>query len=75
MLVFPREDAQSDAFWWAAERGGYSCDVVVGAAPAFECFVQKHHEVSKEVSVCTYNVVTSLPMRMTECMERPVTGG
>ncbi|XP_062516433.1 high affinity cAMP-specific and IBMX-insensitive 3',5'-cyclic phosphodiesterase 8B-like [Corticium candelabrum] len=45
LLVFPREDAQSDAFWWAAERGGYSCDVVVGAAPAFECFVQKHHEV------------------------------
>jgi hypothetical protein len=49
LLVFAREDAQSDAFWWAAERGGYSCDIAVGAAAAMRCFLQKHHEVSNIV--------------------------
>ena len=29
MLVFAKEDAQSDGFWWAADKGGYKCNIVL----------------------------------------------
>ncbi|KAK3588622.1 hypothetical protein CHS0354_021492 [Potamilus streckersoni] len=45
LLVFSREDAQSDGFWWAAERGGYKCNLAKSHDGALECFLDKQQEV------------------------------
>lgn len=45
MLVFSREDAQSDGFWWAADKGGYKCNIVRNSADALECFMEKQHDL------------------------------
>ncbi|XP_077863705.1 high affinity cAMP-specific and IBMX-insensitive 3',5'-cyclic phosphodiesterase 8B [Saccoglossus kowalevskii] len=45
MLVFGKEDAQSDGFWWAADKGGYKCNIVRNPTAALECFLEKHHDV------------------------------
>jgi high affinity cAMP-specific and IBMX-insensitive 3',5'-cyclic phosphodiesterase 8 len=45
LLVFGKEDAQSDSFWWAADKAGYKCNLVHTAEAALESFLDKHHDV------------------------------
>ncbi|XP_052793567.1 high affinity cAMP-specific and IBMX-insensitive 3',5'-cyclic phosphodiesterase 8B-like isoform X3 [Mya arenaria] len=45
LLVFTQEDYQSDGFWWAAEKGGYKCNIARNPESALECFLSKHHDV------------------------------
>ncbi|XP_072051313.1 high affinity cAMP-specific and IBMX-insensitive 3',5'-cyclic phosphodiesterase 8B-like [Amphiura filiformis] len=45
MLVFAKEDAQSDGFWWAADKGGYKCNIVRNPTDAIECFLEKQHDL------------------------------
>ncbi|KAK2164838.1 hypothetical protein LSH36_58g11022 [Paralvinella palmiformis] len=44
MLLFGKEDAQSDGFLWAAERAGYRCNVVRSEADARDCYRNKPHD-------------------------------
>uniref|UniRef100_A0A8C9TIW0 Phosphodiesterase n=1 Tax=Scleropages formosus TaxID=113540 RepID=A0A8C9TIW0_SCLFO len=45
LLVFTKEDSQSDAFWWACDRAGFRCNIARTPESAVECFLDKHHEV------------------------------
>ncbi|XP_038078738.1 high affinity cAMP-specific and IBMX-insensitive 3',5'-cyclic phosphodiesterase 8B-like isoform X3 [Patiria miniata] len=45
LLVFSKEDALSDSYWWAADKGGYKCNIVRNPTDALECFVEKQHDV------------------------------
>ncbi|XP_068105100.1 high affinity cAMP-specific and IBMX-insensitive 3',5'-cyclic phosphodiesterase 8B isoform X4 [Hyperolius riggenbachi] len=45
LLVFAKEDSQSDGFWWACERAGYKCNIARTPELALECFLDKHHEI------------------------------
>uniref|UniRef100_W5LJT1 Phosphodiesterase n=1 Tax=Astyanax mexicanus TaxID=7994 RepID=W5LJT1_ASTMX len=45
LLVFAKEDGQSDAFWWACERAGFRYNVAHTPESAVECFLDKHHEI------------------------------
>ncbi|XP_068608614.1 high affinity cAMP-specific and IBMX-insensitive 3',5'-cyclic phosphodiesterase 8B [Brachionichthys hirsutus] len=45
MLVFAKEDSQSDAFWWACDRAGFRCNIARTPESAAECFLDKHHEI------------------------------
>ncbi|KFU95620.1 High affinity cAMP-specific and IBMX-insensitive 3',5'-cyclic phosphodiesterase 8B, partial [Chaetura pelagica] len=45
LLVFAKEDNQSDGFWWACDRAGYSCNIARTPESALECFLDKHQEI------------------------------
>ncbi|XP_015220404.2 high affinity cAMP-specific and IBMX-insensitive 3',5'-cyclic phosphodiesterase 8B isoform X2 [Lepisosteus oculatus] len=45
LLVFDKEDSQSDGFWWACDRAGYRCNIARTPESAVECFLDKHHEI------------------------------
>ncbi|XP_066274897.1 high affinity cAMP-specific and IBMX-insensitive 3',5'-cyclic phosphodiesterase 8B-like isoform X6 [Branchiostoma lanceolatum] len=45
LLVFAKEDSQSDTFWWACERLGYRCELARNSEGALEAFLQKHHDL------------------------------
>ncbi|XP_061603777.1 high affinity cAMP-specific and IBMX-insensitive 3',5'-cyclic phosphodiesterase 8B [Phyllopteryx taeniolatus] len=45
LLVFAKEDDQSDAFWWACDRAGFRCNIARTPESALECFLDKHHEI------------------------------
>uniref|UniRef100_A0A8B9LV89 Phosphodiesterase n=1 Tax=Astyanax mexicanus TaxID=7994 RepID=A0A8B9LV89_ASTMX len=45
LLVFAKEDGQSDAFWWACEQAGFRYNVARTPESAVECFLDKHHEI------------------------------
>ncbi|XP_072848773.2 high affinity cAMP-specific and IBMX-insensitive 3',5'-cyclic phosphodiesterase 8B isoform X1 [Pogona vitticeps] len=45
LLLFAKEDKQSDGFWWACERAGYRCNIARTPESALECFLDKHHEI------------------------------
>ncbi|XP_009293455.1 high affinity cAMP-specific and IBMX-insensitive 3',5'-cyclic phosphodiesterase 8B isoform X1 [Danio rerio] len=45
LLVFAKEDSQSDAFWWACERAAFRCNIARTPESALECFLDKHHEI------------------------------
>uniref|UniRef100_A0A665TAT6 Phosphodiesterase n=1 Tax=Echeneis naucrates TaxID=173247 RepID=A0A665TAT6_ECHNA len=45
LLVFAKEDSQSDAFWWACDRAGFRCNIARTPESAVECFLDKHHEL------------------------------
>ncbi|XP_055009525.1 high affinity cAMP-specific and IBMX-insensitive 3',5'-cyclic phosphodiesterase 8B isoform X6 [Boleophthalmus pectinirostris] len=45
LLVFAKEDNQSDAFWWACDRAGFRCNIARTPESAVECFLDKHHEI------------------------------
>lgn len=45
LLVFAKEDSQSDAFCWACERAGFRCNIARTPESAVECFLDKHHEI------------------------------
>uniref|UniRef100_A0A8C2WVJ6 Phosphodiesterase n=1 Tax=Cyclopterus lumpus TaxID=8103 RepID=A0A8C2WVJ6_CYCLU len=45
LLVFAKEDSQSDAFWWACDRAGFRCNIARTPESAVESFLDKHHEI------------------------------
>ncbi|KAM4528138.1 high affinity cAMP-specific and IBMX-insensitive 3',5'-cyclic phosphodiesterase 8B isoform 1-T2 [Odontesthes bonariensis] len=45
LLVFAKEDSQSDALWWACDRAGFRCNIARTPDSAVECFLDKHHEI------------------------------
>ncbi|XP_036385088.1 high affinity cAMP-specific and IBMX-insensitive 3',5'-cyclic phosphodiesterase 8B isoform X2 [Megalops cyprinoides] len=45
LLVFAKEDSQSDAFWWACDRAGFRCNIARTPESAVECFLDKNHEI------------------------------
>ncbi|XP_075885631.1 high affinity cAMP-specific and IBMX-insensitive 3',5'-cyclic phosphodiesterase 8B isoform X1 [Nelusetta ayraudi] len=45
LLVFAKEDGQSDAFWWACDRAGFKCNIARTPESAVECYLDKHHEI------------------------------
>ncbi|XP_053155218.1 high affinity cAMP-specific and IBMX-insensitive 3',5'-cyclic phosphodiesterase 8B isoform X3 [Hemicordylus capensis] len=45
LLIFAKEDKQSDGFWWACDRAGYRCNLARTPESALECFLDKHHEI------------------------------
>ncbi|XP_007472016.1 PREDICTED: high affinity cAMP-specific and IBMX-insensitive 3',5'-cyclic phosphodiesterase 8B isoform X4 [Lipotes vexillifer] len=45
LLIFAKEDSQSDGFWWACDRAGYRCNIARTLESALECFLDKHHEI------------------------------
>ncbi|XP_069794187.1 high affinity cAMP-specific and IBMX-insensitive 3',5'-cyclic phosphodiesterase 8B [Narcine bancroftii] len=45
LLVFGKEDRQSDGFWWACDKAGYKCNIAPTPESALEHFLEKHHEI------------------------------
>ncbi|XP_078252883.1 high affinity cAMP-specific and IBMX-insensitive 3',5'-cyclic phosphodiesterase 8B [Rhinoraja longicauda] len=45
LLVFGKEDSQSDGFWWACDKAGYKCNIARTPESALEYFLEKHHEI------------------------------
>ncbi|XP_075788429.1 high affinity cAMP-specific and IBMX-insensitive 3',5'-cyclic phosphodiesterase 8B isoform X1 [Pelodiscus sinensis] len=45
LLIFAKEDNQSNGFWWACDRAGYRCSFARTPESALECFLDKHHEI------------------------------
>ncbi|XP_054858761.1 high affinity cAMP-specific and IBMX-insensitive 3',5'-cyclic phosphodiesterase 8A [Eublepharis macularius] len=45
LLVFAKEDNQSNGFCWACEKAGYRCNVARTPESALECFLDKNHEI------------------------------
>ncbi|XP_054571123.1 high affinity cAMP-specific and IBMX-insensitive 3',5'-cyclic phosphodiesterase 8B isoform X10 [Eptesicus fuscus] len=45
LLIFAKEDSQSDGFWWACDRAGFRCNIARTPESALECFLDKHHEI------------------------------
>ncbi|KAJ7399676.1 High affinity cAMP-specific and IBMX-insensitive 3',5'-cyclic phosphodiesterase 8B [Pitangus sulphuratus] len=45
LLVFAKEDNQSNSFWWACDRAGYRCNIAWTPESALECFLDKHQEI------------------------------
>uniref|UniRef100_A0A3B3THE6 Phosphodiesterase n=1 Tax=Paramormyrops kingsleyae TaxID=1676925 RepID=A0A3B3THE6_9TELE len=45
LLVFTKEDSQSDAFWWACDRAGFKCNIARTPESAVQCFLDKQHEI------------------------------
>ncbi|GFO30566.1 phosphodiesterase [Plakobranchus ocellatus] len=45
LLVFGREDSQSDGFWWAAEHLSYRCTIARTPENALEAYLSHHHDV------------------------------
>ena len=45
LLVFAKEDSQSDGFWWASDRAGYKCNLARTPEVALESYMDKQHDV------------------------------
>ncbi|XP_035165525.1 high affinity cAMP-specific and IBMX-insensitive 3',5'-cyclic phosphodiesterase 8B isoform X7 [Oxyura jamaicensis] len=45
LLIFAKEDNQSDGFWWACDRAGYKCSIARTPESALECFLDKQQEI------------------------------
>ncbi|KGL82267.1 High affinity cAMP-specific and IBMX-insensitive 3',5'-cyclic phosphodiesterase 8A, partial [Tinamus guttatus] len=45
LLVFAKEDNQSNGFCWACEKAGFRCNIARTPESALECFLEKHHEI------------------------------
>nr|KAF6366828.1 hypothetical protein mPipKuh1_013280 [Pipistrellus kuhlii] len=45
LLIFAKEDSQSDGFWWACDRAGFRCNIARTPESALECFLDKQHEI------------------------------
>ncbi|XP_026143381.1 high affinity cAMP-specific and IBMX-insensitive 3',5'-cyclic phosphodiesterase 8A-like [Carassius auratus] len=45
LLVFAKEDAQSNSFCWACERAGFRCNVSRTPEAALESFLEKNHDL------------------------------
>uniref|UniRef100_A0A5F8HHP7 Phosphodiesterase n=1 Tax=Monodelphis domestica TaxID=13616 RepID=A0A5F8HHP7_MONDO len=45
LLVFTKEDNQSNGFCWACEKAGFKCTIAKNPQSALECFLEKHHDI------------------------------
>ncbi|KAM6943042.1 high affinity cAMP-specific and IBMX-insensitive 3',5'-cyclic phosphodiesterase 8A isoform 3-T3 [Xenentodon cancila] len=45
LLVFAKEDSQSNGFCWACEKANYRCNVARTPESALQCFSEKHHDL------------------------------
>ncbi|KAL1257298.1 hypothetical protein QQF64_012843 [Cirrhinus molitorella] len=45
LLVFAKDDAQSNSFCWACERAGFRCNVARTPEAALESFQEKNHDL------------------------------
>ncbi|MEQ2244110.1 High affinity cAMP-specific and IBMX-insensitive 3',5'-cyclic phosphodiesterase 8B [Ilyodon furcidens] len=45
LLVFAKEDSQSNGFCWACEKANYRCSMARTPESALECFSEKHHDL------------------------------
>ncbi|XP_039346972.1 high affinity cAMP-specific and IBMX-insensitive 3',5'-cyclic phosphodiesterase 8A isoform X3 [Mauremys reevesii] len=45
LLVFAKEDNQSNGFCWACEKAGFRCNIARTPESALECFLDKQHEI------------------------------
>ncbi|XP_053573407.1 high affinity cAMP-specific and IBMX-insensitive 3',5'-cyclic phosphodiesterase 8A isoform X3 [Bombina bombina] len=45
LLVFAKEDSQSNGFCWACEKAGFKCNIARTPETALESFLDKHHEI------------------------------
>ncbi|KFW06824.1 High affinity cAMP-specific and IBMX-insensitive 3',5'-cyclic phosphodiesterase 8A, partial [Eurypyga helias] len=45
LLVFAKEDNQSNGFRWACEKAGFRCNIARTPESALECFLDKHHDI------------------------------
>ncbi|XP_051580105.1 high affinity cAMP-specific and IBMX-insensitive 3',5'-cyclic phosphodiesterase 8A isoform X2 [Myxocyprinus asiaticus] len=45
LLVFAKDDPQSNAFCWACERAGFKCNVARTPDAALESFLEKNHDL------------------------------
>uniref|UniRef100_A0A8C6PUN3 Phosphodiesterase n=1 Tax=Nothobranchius furzeri TaxID=105023 RepID=A0A8C6PUN3_NOTFU len=45
LLVFAKEDSQSNGFCWACEKANYRCSLAHTPESALECFSEKHHDL------------------------------
>ncbi|XP_032088522.1 high affinity cAMP-specific and IBMX-insensitive 3',5'-cyclic phosphodiesterase 8A-like [Thamnophis elegans] len=45
LLVFAKEDNQSNGFCWACEKAGFRCSIAKTPESALECFLDRHHEI------------------------------
>ncbi len=45
LLVFAKDDAQSNSFCWACERAGFRCNVARSPEAALESFQEKNHDL------------------------------
>ncbi|XP_057203598.1 high affinity cAMP-specific and IBMX-insensitive 3',5'-cyclic phosphodiesterase 8A isoform X2 [Triplophysa rosa] len=45
LLVFAKDDAQSNAFCWACERAGFRCNIARTPEAALESFLEKNHDL------------------------------
>ncbi|MGH0118978.1 UNVERIFIED_CONTAM: hypothetical protein FKN15_003527 [Acipenser sinensis] len=45
LLVFAKEDSQSNGFCWACEKAGFRCNTAKTPESALESFLEKHHDI------------------------------
>lgn len=45
LLMFPKEDSQSDNFWWASEKLQYKTDMVTSIEDGISCYQGKFHDI------------------------------
>uniref|UniRef100_A0A8D3BWN4 Phosphodiesterase n=1 Tax=Scophthalmus maximus TaxID=52904 RepID=A0A8D3BWN4_SCOMX len=45
LLVFAKEDSQSNGFCWACEKANFRCSIARTPESALECFLEKHHDL------------------------------
>uniref|UniRef100_A0A8C5HS15 Phosphodiesterase n=1 Tax=Gouania willdenowi TaxID=441366 RepID=A0A8C5HS15_GOUWI len=45
LLVFAKEDSQSNGFCWACEKANFRCSIARTPEAALECFLEKHHDL------------------------------
>ncbi|XP_068954826.1 high affinity cAMP-specific and IBMX-insensitive 3',5'-cyclic phosphodiesterase 8A isoform X1 [Petaurus breviceps papuanus] len=45
LLVFTKEDNQSNGFCWACEKAGFKCSLAKNPQSALESFLEKHHDI------------------------------
>uniref|UniRef100_A0A671YB07 Phosphodiesterase n=1 Tax=Sparus aurata TaxID=8175 RepID=A0A671YB07_SPAAU len=45
LLVFAKEDSQSNGFCWACEKATFRCSMARTPESALECFLEKHHDL------------------------------
>ncbi|XP_039628738.1 high affinity cAMP-specific and IBMX-insensitive 3',5'-cyclic phosphodiesterase 8A isoform X2 [Polypterus senegalus] len=45
LLVFAKDDNQSNGFCWACEKAGYRCNIARTPESALESFLEKHHDI------------------------------
>lgn len=54
MLVFSKEDAQTDSFLHAAERGGYVCQICKTSEEAMEQYINVQPDVRSSFTFVSY---------------------